>query len=126
MSKLIVPRKTAHKAMAQGYSADTLEHFRKRVYGAVKASEGHVQYLEVDVPTEMGYAVAQTKDGLMFSQGAGKVELRVTMPMAPPVARVILDDLQKVERGIPPALCHVFIKGVQNAIRSAARMPLEL
>lgn len=120
MTKLIVPRKTAHKAMARGYSTDTFEHFRKRVYGAVKASEGHVQYLEVDVPTEMGYAVAQTKDGLMFSQGAGKVELRVTLPMAPPVARVILEDLQKVERGIPPALCHMFIKGVQNAIRSAS------
>jgi hypothetical protein len=106
--------------MARGYSTDTFEHFRKRVYGAVKASEGHVQYLEVDVPAEMGYAVAQTKDGLMFSQGAGKVELRVTLPMAPPVARVILEDLQKVERGIPPALCHMFIKGVQNAIRSAS------
>lgn len=119
LQKLTMPRKTAQKALANPGKVDTLAMLRKRIYGAVKASGGDVQYKEVPTPQPMGYAISVVKGGMQFSQGAADTELRVTLPMPESVAKSIFEEIQKAAAAVVPMLCHTYIVGVQQSIRKA-------
>ena len=120
MLKITMPRKTACKALSTPGKVDTFDHLRKRLYGAVKASQGDVQYKEVPTSQQMGYAIAVDKAGMTFSQGSEMTELRVTLPMPESVAKSIFDEIQKAPAAVVPMLCHTYITGVQQSIMKAA------
>lgn len=118
--KLTMSRKTAQKALSAPGKADTFDHLRKRLYGAVKASHGDVQYKEVPTSQPMGYAIAVDKAGMTFSQGSELTELRVTLPIPESVAKSIFEEIQKAPTAVVPMLCHTYITGVQQSIRKVA------
>lgn len=120
MTKVTVGFKQAQKALSRGGNVEALPHIQNRLYGAVKASKGHLQYLEVPTVQNMGYAIIATDRGMVFSQGARDTELRVTIPMAESVAKSIVDEIQHTTPAVVPMLCHQFIKGVQQSVRVAA------
>lgn len=118
--KLMMSRKTAQKALSAPGKVDTFNLLKKRLYGAVKASQGDVQYKEVPTSQPMGYAIAVDKAGMTFSQGSGLIELRVTLPMPESVAKSIFEEIQKAPAAVVPMLCHTYITGVQQSIRKVA------
>lgn len=118
--KITMSRKTAYKALTAPSKEDIFDNLRKRLYGAVKASQGDVQYKEVPTSQPMGYAIAVDKAGMTFSQGAGMLELRATLPMPESVAKSIFQEIQKAPAAVVPMLCHTYITGVQQSIMKAA------
>ena len=120
MTKVTVGFKQAQKALSRGGKVEALPHIQNRLYGAIRASKGHLQYLEVPTAQNMGYAIIATDHGMVFSQGAGGTELRVTIPMAESVAKSIVEEIQHTTHVVVPMLCHQFIKGVQQSVRVAA------
>lgn len=119
MDKVTVGIKQAQKALSRAGKVDALPHIQNRLYGAVKACKGHLQYKEVPTSQAMGYAISATHDGLVFSQGAGDTELRVSIPMAEQVARSILDEVRSATPVVVPMLCHQFVRGVQQTVRAS-------
>ena len=118
--KLMMSRKTAQKALSAPGKVDTFNLLKKRLYGAVNASQGAVQYKEEPTSQPRGDAIAVDKAGMTFSQGSGLIELRVTLPMPESVAKSIFEEIQKAPAAVVPMLCHTYITGVQQSIRKVA------